>query len=42
VLTGGDGDRGWLLAGTLDRDALLRAGDDVSSGSVYVDDEDRP
>jgi hypothetical protein len=38
VLTGEDGDGGWLLAGTLDHDALLRAGDDVASGFTYVGD----
>jgi hypothetical protein len=42
VLTGEEGDGGWLLAGTLDHDALLRAADDVSTGFVYVDDEDDP
>ncbi|HCB06502.1 MAG TPA: hypothetical protein DEQ43_20060 [Nocardioides bacterium] len=37
VLTGGDGDGGWLLAGTLTRAALLRAADDVQAGFVFVD-----
>ncbi len=39
VLTGAEGDGGWLLAGTLTRDALVRAADDVLAGFVYVDDE---
>ena len=38
VLTGGDGDGGWLLAGTLTRDALDRAADDVLAGFVFVED----
>jgi hypothetical protein len=38
VLTGRKGDGGWLLAGTLTRDALVRAADDVLAGFVYVDD----
>lgn len=42
VLTGEEGDGGWLLAGTLDHDGLLRASDDVSSGFVYVDQRDGP
>ncbi len=37
LLTGSAGDGGWLLAGTLTRDALERAGLDVLSGFVYVD-----
>ncbi len=36
LLTGADGDGGWLLAGTLTRDALERAGDDVLSGFVFL------
>ena len=39
VLTGAEGDGGWLLAGTLTRAALVRAADDVLAGFVYVDDE---
>ena len=38
VLTGAEGDGGWLLAGTLTRAALVRAADDVLDGFVYVDD----
>jgi len=38
LLTGADGDGGWLLAGTLTRDALERAGDDVLSGFVFLDE----
>ena len=38
VLTGGDGDGGWLLAGTLTRAALVRAADDVLAGFVFVED----
>ncbi|QIG42824.1 transcriptional regulator [Nocardioides anomalus] len=38
VLTGGPGDGGWLLAGTLTRSALVRAADDVRSGFVYTGD----
>ncbi len=38
VLTGEEGDGGWLLAGTLTRAALVRAADDVLDGFVYVDD----
>ena len=38
VLTGAEGDGGWLLAGTLTRAALVRAADDVLAGFVYVDD----
>ena len=37
VLTGEQGDGGWLLAGTLNRSALVRAADDVLAGFVYVD-----
>lgn len=36
VLTGAEGDGGWLLAGTLRPDALLRAAHDVSSGFRYL------
>lgn len=36
LLTGADGDGGWLLAGTLTRDALERAGNDVLSGYVFL------
>ena len=36
LLTGEDGEGGWLLAGTLTRDALVRAGDDVLTGSRFV------
>ena len=39
VLTGEAGDGGWLLAGTLTREALARAADDVLDGFVYVDDD---
>ena len=39
VLTGDEGDGGWLLAGTLDREALVRAAQDVLSGFVYVEDD---
>ena len=39
VLTGGPGDGGWLLAGTLTRAALLQAADDVLAGFVYVEDD---
>ncbi len=39
LLTGADGDGGWLLAGTLTREALALAADDVLDGFVYVDDE---
>lgn len=39
VLTGDEGDGGWLLAGTLTRDALVRAADDVLAGFVFVDDD---
>jgi hypothetical protein len=38
VLTGGAGDGGWLLAGSLTRPALVRAADDVLSGFVYTGD----
>jgi hypothetical protein len=38
VLTGAEGDGGWLLAGTLTRAALVRAADDVLAGFVRVDD----
>jgi hypothetical protein len=38
VLTGEEGDGGWLLAGTLTRAALVRAADDVLAGFVRVDD----
>jgi hypothetical protein len=38
VLTGAEGDGGWLLAGTLTRSALVRAADDVLAGFLYVDD----
>lgn len=39
LLTGADGDGGWLLAGTLTRDALERAGTDVLSGFVWLEDD---
>jgi hypothetical protein len=39
VLTGAEGDGGWLLAGTLTRAALVRAADDVLAGFVYVEDD---
>jgi hypothetical protein len=39
VLTGEEGDGGWLLAGTLTRAALLEAAADVLSGHVYLDDD---
>lgn len=38
LLTGSDGDGGWLLAGTLTRDALERAGRDLLAGFVVLDD----
>lgn len=38
LLTGRGGDGGWLLAGTLTRDALERAGRDVRAGFTFVDD----
>jgi hypothetical protein len=38
LLTGAEGDGGWLLAGTLTRAALVRAADDVVAGFVFVDD----
>lgn len=38
LLTGNDGEGGWLLAGTLTRDALERAARDVLSGAVFVDE----
>ncbi|MCY7400863.1 MAG: hypothetical protein LH477_07900 [Nocardioides sp.] len=38
LLTGTDGEGGWLLAGTLTRDALEQAGRDVVSGFVFVDE----
>lgn len=38
LLTGADGDGGWLLAGTLTRDALERAGQDVLSGFAFLDE----
>jgi hypothetical protein len=39
VLTGDQGQGGWLLAGTLTRDAIVRAADDVLTGFVYLDDD---
>ncbi len=39
VLTGDQREGGWLLAGTLTRDALVRAAGDVLTGFVYVDDD---
>lgn len=39
LLTGADGDGGWLLAGTLTRDALEQAGDDVLSGFVFLGED---
>jgi hypothetical protein len=38
VLTGAEGDGGWLLAGTLTRPALVRAADDVVAGFAFVGD----
>jgi hypothetical protein len=38
ILTGDHGEGGWLLAGTLNRDALVKAADDVLSGFVYTED----
>lgn len=38
LLTGAEGDGGWLLAGTLTRTALERAGRDVLAGFTFVDD----
>jgi hypothetical protein len=40
LLTGEDGDGGWLLAGTLTRDALVRAAADVVAGFTYVEEDD--
>jgi hypothetical protein len=39
VLTGERGDGGWLLAGTLERGALVRAADDVLTGFVHTQDD---
>ena len=39
VLTGDEGDGGWLLAGTLTREALMRAAYDVLMGFEYVEDD---
>lgn len=39
LLTGEQGDGGWLLAGTLTRTALERAADDVLAGFVFVEDD---
>ena len=39
VLTGEEGDGGWLLAGTLTRAALDQAADDVLSGFVFIEDD---
>ena len=39
IITGDHGDGGWLLAGTLNRDALVRAADDVLAGFVYTEDD---
>jgi hypothetical protein len=36
LLTGSEGDGGWLLTGTLTRSALVRAADDVVSGFVFT------
>jgi hypothetical protein len=38
IVTGVTGDGGWLLAGTLTRDALVTAADDVVAGFVYTED----
>jgi hypothetical protein len=38
ILTGKQGDGGWLLAGTLTRDALVQAADDVLHGFVFTGD----
>lgn len=38
ILTGDPGDGGFLLAGTLDRAALVRAADDVLAGFTYTGD----
>ena len=38
LLTGAEGDGGWLLAGTLTREALERAGRDVVTGFVFTED----
>ncbi|MDF1606086.1 hypothetical protein [Nocardioides sp. YIM 152315] len=38
VLTGAAGEGGWLLAGTLTREALDRAADDVLADSVFLGD----
>ena len=40
VVTGGQGDRAWLLAGTLTREAMARAATEVEAGFVYVEDDD--
>ena len=37
VITGDEGDGGWLLAGTLTREALMRAAYDVLTGFAHVD-----
>ena len=39
ILTGDQGDGGWLLAGTLDREALVAAADDVLTGFVYTEED---
>ena len=39
MLTGEAGDGGWLLAGTLTRDALVQAADDVLAGFVFIEDD---
>ena len=40
ILTGGPGERGWLLAGhSQQATALLQAADDVLSGFVYTGDD---
>jgi hypothetical protein len=39
ILTGDRGDGGWLLAGTLTRDALVTAADDVLAGFVFTEDD---
>ncbi|MEO7745096.1 MAG: transcriptional regulator, partial [Actinomycetota bacterium] len=38
LLTGGDGDGGWLIAGTVTRETLVRAAHDLASGAIFVGD----
>lgn len=41
LVTGEEGDGGWLLAGTLTPEALVMAADDVVTGFVRTEDDDR-